>query len=287
MKKVYLKLISEHVDLKSEPPETVTKIIKEYDYFTHGVNSERVNNLINSIRKVREDWIAFDVTDGNDIYINISLLSAFEGNNEDTVPNEIILLLEEFFKPEKLLNLFPPTDCEITKREEGLEIDQEAPGILLQIEGHSTIEELEAIKALKKENINFEYITTNFTATDVGAGSFVATVIIYVLDAAASGIISDLVKAGLTKINPFSQDNSNDEDTQTLDYFNYKKLLKDVSQRTNIKSKSLTLTDLRRTDKKMVAEFRANNSICTVVCNDQYVIQKLKLREIENSPQSI
>ncbi|MED4238951.1 hypothetical protein [Priestia megaterium] len=285
MKKIYLKLISEYANSKNESSETEIKILKEYEYFTKGITPERIDNLISSIRKVREDWIAFDVTDGSyNIYVTISLLNPFERENEDASQTEIISLLEEFFKPERLLNVFHPTDNNNIDEEIVETGQEESKGILLQIEGYSTIEELELIKELKKKNVKFEYITTNFIATDMGAGSFVAAAIIYILDAAASGIISEVVNTGLAKINPLSQSNI---DEQKLDQINYKKLLKDVSGRTNIKVKDLTLINMHKTDEKVTVKFKANDSIVTVICNNQYIIQDLDREVIENFSQSI
>lgn len=284
MKKVYLKLISEHTNLKNEPAENEIKILKEYEFFSHRTAAD-INDLYNSIRKVREDWIAFGVTTNSEnIYANISFLSAFEGENETTIPAEIISIVEEFLKHDSLLNLFYPNDNDNFIEDTEEETEEETKGILLQIKGHSEINELEVIKELKKQNIKFEVITSNFLSTDVGAGNFVAEAIVYILNAAAGGIIWDVMKPGLVKINPFAQ---NPLDERKFDNINYKKLLKDVSQRAKIKTKDLILVNMCKKDSEAIFEFKASNSIITVICNEKYIIQDFNLEEIEVYKQSV
>ncbi|HHB1770566.1 TPA: hypothetical protein ACOQ31_005649 [Bacillus cereus] len=283
MNKVYLKLISKHTNLKNEPAEDKIIVLKEYEFFSHRTSAD-INDLYSSIRKIRRDWISLDVTtNSGNIYATISFLSAFEGENKTTIPAEIISIVENFLEHDLLLNLFYPND-NAGFIEETEETEEEAEGILLQIEEHSAINELEFIRELKKQNIKFEVITSNFLSTDVGASSFVAGAIVYILNAAAGGIIWDIMKPGLIKANPFSQKLL---DERKLDNINYNKLLKDVSQRSKIKTKDLILVNMCKKDSEVMFEFKANNSIITVICNEKYIIQDFNLEKIDIYKQSV
>lgn len=283
MNKVYLKLISKHTNLKNEPAEDKIMVLKEYEFFSHRTSAD-INDLYSSIRKIRRDWISLDVTtNSGNIYATISFLSAFEGENKTTIPAEIISIVENFLEHDLLLNLFYPNDNAgfIAETEE---TEEETEGILLQIEEHSAINELEFIRELKKQNIKFEVITSNFLSTDVGASSFVAGAIVYILNAAAGGIIWDIMKPGLIKANPFSKKTL---DERKLDNINYNKLLKDVSQRSKIKTKDLILVNMCKKDSEVMFEFKANNSIITVICNEKYIIQDFNLEKIDIYKQSV
>ncbi|MEC0017445.1 hypothetical protein P4K66_13310 [Bacillus anthracis] len=283
MKKVYFKLLSEHTNLKNEPAEVKIKLIKEYEFFSDRITTDLLNELYFSLRDVKGDWISLNVvSDNHSIYATISLLSALEGENKTALQPEILTLVEDFLRPDLLSNLFLPKDnynpIEETDQDSEQDSKQDSEGILVQIEGHSKLEEDELIKELKKKNIKYEVITNNFISTDVGASSVVCGAIIFIANAALGGIIWDVMKSGLSKVNPFSE---NQLDERSLENINYKKLLKDVSQRAKIATKDLMLIKKHRKDSEKIFMFRANNTIITVICDERYIIQDFRLEERE------
>ena len=88
-------------------------------------------------------------------------MSAFEGENKTTIPAEIISIVENFLEHDLLLNLFYPND-NAGFIEETEETEEEAEGILLQIEEHSAINELEFIRELKSKTLNLKLLLAIF-----------------------------------------------------------------------------------------------------------------------------
>lgn len=278
MKRIVLKLISEHTNVGEEPSVTETKLHKEYDYLSNRINNEVLNELFDSIRTIREDWIAFKVTaDDHNIYADITFLSMSEGKDDLSIPGRIIKLVDQFFKPEELTNLFLTNEDEDDDESEGKEVEEnteETEGLLIQITEHSSEKELEFIKALKKKNIDFDIITHNFLSTDVGAASLVVGTIFYISNAMLSGVIYSIAEE---KILSTSLNSIKPVDFQKITMANIKKIRKDTAQLTSNKVRNLILDSFD--GEKKIFTFKTVDATITVECDSQYVIKNVNTKK--------
>ena len=279
MKRVVLTLLSEHTNLSKTPLQKETVIHEKYEYPSKRITNDNLNDLFNSIREIREDWIVFDVTTDNyNIYADITFLSVAEGENEFIVPAKISRLVEKFFKSEAFINKFISNENILIGSTSEENTEEEVEGILIKFTEHTTRNNSDSnvVNLLKKQDAQFDVITSNFLSTDIGSSSYVIETMVYIYDVVESGLTYDLIKAGLLMKLPFL---INKLDEHEIDMINYNKFLKSLSQQADTKVEHLTLVKRKKTGTGIKFKFKNDDSMITVTCNEKYIIENISVKE--------
>ena len=281
MKRVVLTLLSEHTNLSKTPLQQETVIHKKYEYPSKRITNDSLNDLFNSIREIRKDWIVFELTtDNHNTYADITFLSLAEGENAFTVPSAVIRLVEEFFKSEDFISRFVSNENIIIGNTSEKYSDEEAEeeGVLIKITEHTTRNNSDSdfVSLLKEHEAKFDVVTTNFLSSDIGASSYVIETMVYIHDVVKSGVTYDLLKAALLMKFPFL---INKLDEQEIDIINYKKFLESLSQQTDIQVEHLTLVNRKKTKTGIKFKFQNDNVIIQVKCNEKYMIEDIDRKE--------
>lgn len=289
MKRVILSLISEHTNLNEEPLTLETLVHKKYDYLSSRITNDVLKDLFDSIRSIREDWVSFKVvSDKYNIYAEVTLLSMSEENNDFIIPYKILELVDQFFKQEEIQNIFPQNNNYTSINEKVVKNDyiENTQGILIEFKGQVSSDELDFLKILEKEDIEYEVVSHSFLTTDMGASSAMMEVIIFISNAAVGGIAWDIMKAKLEEVKS-KITSSTQMDVQQADDIAFGKMKESVSNRTNIHVNNLTLVstnpdetiiDLKESERFF--RFLTNNSFIEVKCDEQYVIRDLEIKNL-------
>jgi hypothetical protein len=271
MKKVYLTLFAEHIEFDTEEQKSEIQKLKEYIFFSENFTGEDIEELFIKIIKIKGDWISYSLNeDKNNVYADITLTYPyFNGQKETNIPSEIFTILERFVNNKKS---FASSDT----NDDIENIDKETTGLLV------IIEELDILEELQENNIDYEIITKKVSRTEAGAGDIFNEIIIWVASSAAW----DIIKAGFERMKPYLR-TPQDIEERKAENVNYKKLLKSISLRVNIKPKDLILINMYKKNTETIFEFKGNKSIISVICDENYIIQELNLKEQEISKQEV
>lgn len=275
MKKVYLTLSAQYIEFDTEEQKSDIQKLREYTFFSEDFTDKDVEELFNEIIEIKLDGISYNLNeDKNNVYTQITLFYPYtNGEKEINIPSEIFTIVDRFVNKKK--NTAPSNT-----NDDNENIDEETAGLLVRIE------ELDILEELNKNNIDYEIITKNVKRFESGASDFFSEVIIFIQNTVASGAAWDIIKAGFERIKPYRR-TSQDIEERKAENVKYKTLLKDISLRVKIKPKDLILIYMYKKDTETIFEFKGNNSIITVICDENYVIQELSLEEQEISKQEV
>jgi len=268
VKKIYFKLFAEHIEFDTNEQKKEIEKLKEYTFYSKCFVLEE---LFSSLIRIKGDWLTHEIhEDKNNIYASITLLYPFtNGERVKNIPTEVFEVVEDFINQKK----------SITSLEESNENDEEeVEGFLIKIEDHCQIEELDILLELKKHSLEYEIITSTVKRTETGAGDLLSEVILFVQNTVVSGIAWDIIKSGLIMMSPFSKV-SKSIDERKVENVNYNRLRKDIALRISIDSKALILIDMYKENDNILLRFKGNDSVITVLCDKNYIIQELNVEE--------
>jgi hypothetical protein len=267
MKKVYLTLFAEHIEFDTEEQKSEIQKLKEYIFFSENFTGEDIEELFIKIIKIKGDWISYSLNeDKNNVYADITLTYPyFNGQKETNIPSEIFTILERFVNNKKS---FASSDT----NDDIENIDKETTGLLV------IIEELDILEELQENNIDYEIITKKVSRTEAGAGDIFNEIIIWVASSAAW----DIIKAGFERMKPYLR-TPQDIEERKAENVNYKKLLKSISLRVNIKPKDLILINMYKKNTETIFEFKGNKSIISVICDENYIIHVFCNRKVQKN----
>lgn len=286
MKKVYFSLMAQHIEFDTDEQKTEIEKLKEYIFMSECLTHEDIEKLFNGIMSIKSDWMGYDFNeDKSNIYVSITLLYPYtEGKKVTNIPTKIISIIESFINKMKSCE-----QEEIDVNVENLQKD-ETEGILLKVTKYSDADTKQFLSELKRQNISYEIITKTVNRTETGAGNTFFEIILYiqntVLDGVTSGAAWDITKWGFLALISRSGNGSNNDEIKA-EKIKYKKLLKSVSIRANVKTKDLTLIDSYKSNSETIFEFKANNSKIMVICAEDYTILEMHTEETENSNQEV
>ncbi|WP_191557795.1 hypothetical protein [Metabacillus idriensis] len=268
MRRVTLKLLVEHIEFDSEEQAKELEEIQTYDFWSK-VERKDVEELFSRILQLKGDWAASKILENeHNFIVDILLLNPYsEGKKEKVETSEILTLIDNFVKVHQELLEATLEDVE--------EFDVNSSGTLYVIEKEAESKE-RFFDKLNKTDLVYEIISKSSNRTEAGAGAEIFQVIVFVQESIASGIVYDVIKEAATSL-PMLVGLSN-LTIRNINGIKYKKLIKEISERTKLNPKDLiqesmvTTSEENSNKKEHLFVFRANGGTITVICNEKYEI---------------
>lgn len=285
MKKVHFTILVTHIEFDTDDQKTESEMIKEYSFNSEILTYDDFENLFVKLKQLKGDWITNEITiDENTVYASTNLLYPYFNGIIKTqaiteILSKVLATVEDFININK-------SNASQNITDNINEIDNVTEGLLLRIDGHNSIERFDILKELKQNNINYKIITHKVKQADQGASDLFSEVILFIANTVISGLAYDIIKKGFTNTLRFMGSPS-DIDEHKVENINYKKLRKNVGLRANVQPNELTLIDMRQKKDGITFKFQSNNSIITVLCDANHVIQKFNLKDLTVSKQEV
>lgn len=270
MYKYYLDLIQENIDFTSKSFDRTFGKLGDYEFISDKKPSEIEKEIYNSVMQVKGDGMSLDYTESQGIcYLKLSLIFTSKDSDEydQKLIKESVDVVNDFIS----LN---SNDSESSLTHNLIEKDT---GIYISIKengGSGLVNSNEIIELLDKAGVKSELISVNGNWYDRGASSGTESMLIFIMGAISSGITYDLIKSSLKMILQYDM-----AEISMFDNFRFKKMREIIIERTNVPKNEIILTEMYRSEKDIIFNFRTKQYKILVITNKDYGILELKMDE--------
>jgi hypothetical protein len=272
MANIKLKIDIQVINFKSENFDTQVDHFKSFEYSLSPFTEQDMHDLIYKVTSKKGDWYSYNYTFSRDC-VDVCITLVF--TNELSDDEKIFLESMEkeclaFFQQRNAVTKLEYRDRNSLTSEEGL---------FIEISNHEAdifLDHIEMENILKENNIEYDLVSFSGSQSQCGCGSGTENFLIFLKGSIESGIAWDLIKPIIyCKIGDF-------KDYIKIHYFDnaqFKKIRKIIADRIHEEENDIDLRNFVRDSEnnRIHVTFSCKKKKITVICNDDYRIDKIKV----------